>query len=156
VARVEAIRRPRIATRRIVTKARRDPLSKTERSERMSRVRNKHSEIELLVRRTTFALGYRFRLHAKDLPGKPDLVFRGRRKVIFVHSCFWHQHDCHKYKNPASNIDFWATKLRKNVERDRAVSLQMSKLGWKSLVIWECQLRNELALARRISRFLQR
>jgi len=99
-------------------------------------------------------LGYRFRLHRADLPGKPDLAFPARFKVIFVHGCFWHSHGCKSGLIPKSNRDFWLTKLRKNEERDRSSLEALVQQGWKALVIWECELRDLRALSLRLRRFL--
>jgi DNA mismatch endonuclease (patch repair protein) len=124
----------------------------------MAAIRSKDTKPELLVRSLVHKLGYRFRLHGKDLPGKPDLVFRSRCKVIFVHGCFWHQHtqkSCSDARLPKSNTDYWHEKLRRNVERDKAHQSSLQKLGWKSLVVWDCEIKEEDKLQKRISRFLQ-
>jgi DNA mismatch endonuclease (patch repair protein) len=132
-----------------------DPLSPAERSERMGRVKNADTKPEMAVRRLIYAMGYRYRLHAPDLPGRPDIVFRGRRKVIFVHGCFWHQHGCAQYRMPKTNTAFWLPKLEKNKARDRKVHQDIRKLGWKALVIWECQVKRASRLKQRIKRFLE-
>lgn len=120
----------------------------------MSRVRSAHTEPELLVRRTAHGLGYRYRLHCKELPGRPDLVFPKHQAVIFVHGCFWHGHrGCRRSTRPASNVGFWNAKLDANAKRDRANIEKLRKLGWRVLVIWECQARVEDLLSRRLSRF---
>jgi DNA mismatch endonuclease, patch repair protein len=132
-----------------------DSLSPAERSEIMARVRSKNSRPELAVRKLVFALGYRYRLHAKALPGCPDLVFRPRRRVIFVHGCFWHRHaNCALARMPKSRIDFWVKKLEGNRQRDERNKRALARAGWKVLVIWECQLRNTARLEARIRRFL--
>jgi DNA mismatch endonuclease (patch repair protein) len=137
------------------TEIRLDPLSPQERSERMSRVRSRDTTPELIVRRVTWHLGFRYRLHSRKLPGQPDLVFAGRRKVIFVHGCFWHQHkDCRQYKMPQSRLEFWLPKLEGNVKRDLANQKALRTSGWDYLVVWECQLNDEQKLSRRILRFL--
>ena len=119
----------------------------------MSRVRCRNTKPELFVRRLVFSMGYRYRLHDRRLPGTPDLVFRGRRKVVFVHGCMWHQHDgCGRV--PKSRQDFWVPKLRENKRRDTRQQRALRLDGWGVLVIWECQLRNQ-NLARRIERFLE-
>jgi DNA mismatch endonuclease (patch repair protein) len=121
----------------------------------MSLIKNANTKPELFIRRQIYGMGYRYRLHVKDLPGKPDLVFRSRRKVIFVHGCFWHQHDCGHYRMPKTKLDFWLPKLEKNKKRDAQVRREYIKLGWRILVIWECQLGKEAALRKRIRRFLE-
>lgn len=131
-----------------------DTLSTAERSERMSRVRGKNTKPELTVRRLVFGLGYRYRLHRKDLPGKPDLVFPGRKAVILVHGCFWHLHDCGKYKIPQTKADFWQAKLRRNVERDAEVLNLLRQRGWRVLTLWECELKDIAGLSMRIVDFL--
>lgn len=134
-----------------------DTLTKAERSERMSRIRGKDTGAELVVRRLIHRLGYRYRLHDKSLPGRPDLVFRKRRKVIFVHGCFWHRHGdpaCKLARLPKSRLDFWLPKLNANRDRDRANQRTLERDGWSSLVIWECELRNTAALTRTIKVFL--
>lgn len=120
----------------------------------MSSVRTKGSAPELIVRRTAHALGYRFRLHRKDLPGTPDLVFPGRKKIIFVHGCFWHSHKCRKGRRPASNTDFWNTKIDRNTKRDRAAVSALKRAGWSVLVLWECETKASDALSDRLRRFL--
>lgn len=133
-----------------------DTLSVAERSEIMSRVRSKDTVPEMLVRRTVFSLGYRYRLHDRTLPGCPDLVFRGREKVIFVHGCFWHRHSgCPKARVPKSRTDFWLQKLEGNKKRDDKNVRRLRRQGWKVLTIWECQL-GEPDLIIRIRRFLDR
>jgi DNA mismatch endonuclease (patch repair protein) len=132
-----------------------DSLSPAERSKIMARVRSKNSRPELFVRKLVFALGYRYRLHAKDLPGHPDIVFRKRRKVIFVHGCFWHRHaSCALARLPKSRLDFWVPKLEGNRERDEKNKSALARRGWKVLTIWECQLKNAERLGARIGRFL--
>ncbi len=132
----------------------RDPLSPAERSALMSRIRGKNTKPELAVRQLVFSLAYRYRLHQANLPGKPDLVFLGRRKVIFVHGCFWHQHYCKRYSMPKSRVRFWKTKLEENKARDRRNLSSLRVSGWRSLVVWECQLRDLDKLTVRIVRFL--
>lgn len=132
-----------------------DSLSPAERSEIMSRVRSKNSRPELFVRKLVFALGYRYRLHAKDLPGHPDIVFRRCRKVIFVHGCFWHRHaSCPLARLPKSRLDFWVPKLEGNRKRDEKNKRELARGGWRVLTIWECQLKNPERLGARIGRFL--
>ena len=132
-----------------------DSISPRERSELMSRVRSKDSRPEQFVRQLTFSLGYRYRLHVRALPGCPDLVFRPRKKVIFVHGCFWHRHaDCVLARMPKSRVDFWEPKLEGNRQRDEKNRQVLKKAGWKVLIIWECQLNDSAHLERRIRRFL--
>ncbi|MFZ5761283.1 MAG: very short patch repair endonuclease [Thermodesulfobacteriota bacterium] len=117
-----------------------DPLSPEERSKRMSLVRAKDTKPEMRVRKLVHSMGYRYRLHARNLPGCPDLVFRKRRKVIFIHGCFWHQHDCAMgNRMPKSRIEFWREKLLGNKRRDAQNRQQLKAEGWSVLVIWECQ-----------------
>jgi DNA mismatch endonuclease (patch repair protein) len=120
----------------------------------MRAIRSKDMLPELAVRRFAHKLGYRFRLHRKDLPGKPDLVFAGRRKVIFVHGCFWHSHDCKAAHVPKSNVDYWGPKLQRNQSRDRKNLEALKADGWQSLIIWECETRDEDALKKRLKTFL--
>lgn len=121
----------------------------------MRRIRSQDTSPEMAVRRLVHRLGYRYRLHAANLPGKPDLVFPGRMKAIFVHGCFWHQHSgCREGRVPSSNTEYWEPKLRRNVERDLKNQKAMHRLGWKTLVIWECFVCNSMQLERRIKRFL--
>ena len=134
-----------------------DTLTPQERSERMSKVRSTDTRLEMAVRRLVHGMGYRYRLHTKDLPGKPDLVFSTRRKVIFVHGCFWHRHDapeCHLARLPKSRLDFWLPKFAKNKARDIQVQALLAEKNWSIMTIWECQVRDTEALKRRISEFL--
>ena len=132
-----------------------DLLSRSRRSANMSKIRSKDSAPEMLVRRLAFRLGYRYRLHAANLPGKPDLVFPGRKKVIFVHGCFWHQHrDCAEGRLPRSNTDYWVPKLTRNVQRDAESRARLRRAGWKALVIWECETKVEARLAAKLKKFL--
>lgn len=134
-----------------------DTLTQEGRSERMSRVRGRDTKPEMLVRRLAHAMGYRYRLHRRDLPGSPDLVFPSRRKVIFVHGCFWHRHadqNCRLARLPKSKLDFWAPKLENNRKRDESNLSRLNDLGWETLVIWECQIRDRAAVQARIGEFL--
>ncbi|MDR3754974.1 MAG: very short patch repair endonuclease [Terracidiphilus sp.] len=126
------------------------------RSRIMRAVRSEDTAPEILVRRFVHHLGYRFRLHRKDLPGKPDLVFPRLESVIFVHGCFWHGHGCPRgARLPKTNAKYWCTKIARNSSRDRSNRNKLRSLGWKSLVVWECELRAKLDSAqRRISAFL--
>lgn len=134
-----------------------DPLSSIQRSERMSRVRDRNTAPELAIRRLVHALGYRFRLHRRDLPGTPDLVFPGRRKVIFVDGCFWHRHPdpaCKLARMPKSRQKFWGPKLEGNRARDLAKEAALTALGWEVLTVWECELRDLASLRNKIRTFL--
>jgi DNA mismatch endonuclease (patch repair protein) len=134
-----------------------DTLTPAERSERMSRVRSKDTKPEMTVRSLVHRMGYRYRLHDRSLPGNPDLVFPSRGKIILVHGCFWHRHgtSCEYTRWPKSKLDFWRPKLEANRQRDKLVGRQLGKLGWRVLVVWECQLKNSEALARRVRAFLE-
>ena len=132
-----------------------DKLSSERRSWNMSQIKGKDTKPEILVRSLVHRMGYRFRLHRKDLPGRPDLVFPGRQKVIFVHGCFWHQHPGCKYATrPSTRADFWAQKLDGNRDRDEAVQHQLLQQGWGVLVVWECEIKQTELLADRLRRFL--
>jgi DNA mismatch endonuclease (patch repair protein) len=132
-----------------------DTLSPAQRSERMARVRSKDTRPEMIVRRTAHAMGYRYRLHDRRVPGSPDMVFRRRRKVIFVHGCFWHGHDCKLgARPPKSRIEFWSTKIAGNRRRDERTLEELQKAGWQSLVIWECQLGKKEWLLRILGAYL--
>lgn len=125
------------------------------RSYNMSRIGAKDTKPELIVRRILHWMGYRYRLHALELPGKPDIVFRPRKKAIFVHGCFWHRHPgCSKATMPKTRQEFWQEKFRKNVQRDLAVRQQLSDLGWSCLVVWECETSDADQLSSRLSAFL--
>ena len=123
----------------------------------MSRVRDRNTKPEMIVRRLVHSLGFRYRLHRKDLPGKPDMVFGPRRKVIFVHGCFWHQHpdpDCKLARMPKSREDFWGPKLMRNRERDEENRAALEAQGWQVLEVWECQTKDLDALEARLVKFL--
>jgi DNA mismatch endonuclease, patch repair protein len=132
-----------------------DSLTPERRSDNMRAIRSKDMLPELGVRRLVHKLGYRFRLHRKDLPGKPDLVFASRRKVIFVHGCFWHSHSCKTAHVPKSNRDYWVPKLQRNKARDGKNLKALAAADWDALVIWECQMRNEGAVRKRLAAFLR-
>ena len=121
----------------------------------MGRVRGKDSKPEMAVRRMVHALGYRFRLHARYLPGTPDLAFPGKRKVIFVHGCFWHRHPkCIRTTTPKTRAAFWADKFKQNIARDAARERELKTLGWKVLVIWECETFDDGTLKSLVKSFL--
>lgn len=125
------------------------------RSRIMRAVKSRNTTPELLVRRTAHKMGYRFRLHRKDLPGKPDVVFPGLRKVIFVHGCFWHGHDCARgARVPKANREYWVAKISRNQTRDANAVAALRADGWKALVIWECETHSESTLKKRIIAFL--
>lgn len=128
-----------------------DPL----RSRTMASVRQKGTKPELAARKLLHRLGYRFRLHAADLPGKPDIVFRSRRKVVFVHGCFWHGHDCdHGRRQPQSNQAYWSPKIARNRTRDAATIATLSSIGWSTKIVWECELRSLEKVAGKLAEFL--
>jgi DNA mismatch endonuclease, patch repair protein len=122
----------------------------------MSRVSGADTKPEITIRRLVHRMGFRYRLHVSDLPGKPDLVFARYKKVLFVHGCFWHgHHGCKRSKRPTTNRRFWNTKIEKNMARDRAVVQRLRKQGWQSFVVWECKMKNLQTLKHRLSRFLK-
>ncbi|MGD9688434.1 MAG: very short patch repair endonuclease [Phycisphaerales bacterium] len=132
-----------------------DTLTPAQRSKCMAAIRGKNTKPELIVRSIAYRLGYRFRLHAADLPGKPDLVFRSRRAVVFVHGCYWHMHVCKRGRStPTTNAAFWRAKRNKNRERDRRTLASLRRAKWRVLVIWECRVRDPIKLAERLSVFL--
>lgn len=125
-------------------------------SAHMRRIRKTDTKPERIVRRLAHGMGYRYRLHRRDLPGTPDLVFPRLKKIILVHGCFWHRHDCRLgTKQPSANPDYWLPKLARNVERDGRALAQLSDDGWDVLVVWECQTRVPESLMPLIARFLR-
>ena len=123
----------------------------------MALIRSTGMKPELVVGSLVHVLGYRFRLHAKELPGKPDIVRRPHRQAILVHGCFWHQHpktSCLDGRLPKSNTAYWHVKLARNVERDKDCVIALRKLGWKVLVIWECETKDRPKLERKLQKFL--
>jgi DNA mismatch endonuclease (patch repair protein) len=118
-----------------------DPLTPDQRKRNMGSIRARNTRPEMIIRRGLHARGFRYRLHVRNLPGTPDLVFAGRRAAVFVHGCFWHGHDCSLFKMPASNGEFWEAKISRNQVRDRLVAEALIKAGWRILTIWECALR---------------
>ena len=133
-----------------------DPLTPERRSENMRRITSKDTKPEMTVRRLVHAMGFRYRLHAKDLPGKPDLVLRKQKKVIFVHGCFWHQHaDCREGRMPGSRPEYWIPKLTRNQERDAAHTDVLAGMGWRQLVVWECEVKDVRLLEERLRAFLE-
>ena len=121
----------------------------------MQAVRRKNTAVEVSVRSTLHRLGFRFRLHYKNLPGTPDIVFPSRNSVIFVHGCFWHGHECPRGKLPSSNVDFWREKIRRNRERDSRSRTQLRNVGWRVLTVWECEIKEKEVLVDRMCRFLR-
>ncbi|MFA5947816.1 MAG: very short patch repair endonuclease [Candidatus Gracilibacteria bacterium] len=122
----------------------------------MRAVRSKDTKPEIFVRKLIHSLGYRFRLHRKDLPGIPDLVFPGRRKVLFVHGCFWHGHDCKRgARAPKANADYWRQKIARNRDRDAEHLQKLADLGWEVLTVWECELKELPVLSDRVQHFMK-
>lgn len=121
-----------------------DIVSQETRSRIMSSIRSKDTAPEMAVRSTLHRMGYRFRVHANDLPGIPDVILPRHKKIVFVHGCFWHKHfGCEKFVMPKNNRAFWKEKLAANVKRDKLTKVQLEKMGWKVLVVWECETKNE-------------
>jgi len=118
-----------------------DIVSPEKRSQMMSGIRAKNTRPEMIVRRALHARGFRYRIHVKDLPGKPDLVFARYKSVLFIHGCFWHGHDCHLFKVPGTRTEFWQAKIQKNRENDAKAKAALAALGWRVLEVWECDLR---------------
>lgn len=131
-----------------------DNLTPERRSRLMSRVRGKDTKPEMIVRRIAHKLGYRFRLHRRDLPGSPDLVFTGRKKVVFVHGCYWHRHGCTKTTTPKTNTEFWQKKFDENVMRDNKNLRDLEELGWGTMVVWQCETERRGKIAERLVKFL--
>src|SRR5262245_28339994 len=134
-----------------------DKLTAERRSHNMRQIKSKGMKPELLVRGLVHRMGYRFRLHAKDLPGTPDLVFRSRRRIVFVHGCFWHQHSsskCSDARLPKTRLDYWGPKLARNVQRDRIAVAALRGLGWRVMIIWECETANRTKLKNRLAKYL--
>jgi DNA mismatch endonuclease (patch repair protein) len=133
-----------------------DTLTRAERSVRMALVRCKDTKPEVAVRCLVHSLGYRYRLHLGKLPGRPDMVFPSRRKIIFVHGCFWHRHKgCPNTRLPKSRLSFWKPKLEANHARDKKIRFKLRKLGWKVLVVWECEIKNFTRLTKKVIRFME-
>lgn len=130
-------------------------MTSQQRSQTMRAIKDRDTKPELTVRRLLHRMGYRYRLHRKDLPGKPDIVFGSRRKVVFVHGCFWHGHSCKRGSRlPKTNAQYWKGKIARNVTRHSAQIDGLTADGWSSLTLWECELAEEDALTRRLSAFL--
>lgn len=133
-----------------------DRLSEAQRSAVMSRVRNRDTAPEMAVRSLLHRMGYRFRLHRRDLPGTPDIVLPRHRKAIFVNGCFWHGHDCPRGRRPSSRTRFWNEKLDRNMARDRESHDGLVNLGWQVMVVWECELKDLTVLEGRLHDFMER
>jgi DNA mismatch endonuclease, patch repair protein len=125
------------------------------RSKIMRSIRTKHTGLEKLVRKILYAEGFRYRLFAKELPGQPDIVFRKFKKVIFVHGCFWHGHDCKLGRLPKTNIEFWSTKIHNNHARDERACQELNRLGWQTLVIWQCMTKDVVALKKILQDYMK-
>ena len=131
-----------------------DWLTPEQRRRVMQAIKSKDTGPEMAVRRLAHRLGYRYRLHRKGLPGRPDLVFGGRKKIIFVHGCFWHAHSCRYGRAPTSREEYWLPKLKRNKERDAENQAKLRELGWSVMVIWECEIKDTAKLIDRITSFL--
>ena len=132
-----------------------DNLTPEQRRFNMSRIRSTNTRPEMFVRSLVHRMGYRFRLHRRDLPGKPDLIFPSRRKVVFVHGCFWHMHDCRFGSvKPKSNADYWQNKRLSNVERDKKHVATLEAAGWQVLTVWECEVKSSENLHEKLLGFL--
>lgn len=133
-----------------------DSIDQATRSLVMSRVKGKNTRPEMVVRKLVFAAGYRYRLHVRSLPGSPDLVFSARKKVIFIHGCFWHRHEnCSLARLPKSRVEFWTEKLNGNKARDERAYDALNNAGWEVLAVWECELKYRAQLDKRIRSFLE-
>lgn len=134
-----------------------DKLTPQQRKALMGRVRNKNTAPEMLVRRLLHRMGYRFRLHRRDLPGTPDIVLPKYRTVVFVHGCFWHGHEgCRRGTRPVSNKDFWNAKINRNCERDATATTSLVGAGWRVITVWDCEIKaGEDALSARLSAFVK-
>jgi DNA mismatch endonuclease, patch repair protein len=131
-----------------------DHVGKDKRSRIMRSVKSKNSGPEMVLRRSLHRLGFRYRIHCADLPGKPDIVFTKRKKIIFVHGCFWHGHGCGKGRLPKSNVEFWRDKIERNIVRDAAAREHLENAGWKVLTVWQCELRDPSFVQDKVLSFL--
>ena len=130
-------------------------MSSEQRSRTMRAIKDRNTKPEMMVRRLLHSMGYRYRLHRRNLPGKPDIVFGPRRKVIFVHGCFWHGHPCKRGNRlPKTNAEYWKSKIARNIERHSSHLDELTAAGWTELTLWECELANENAVRQRLSAFL--
>jgi len=132
-----------------------DIWTKQKRSEVMSRIRGKNTKPEMILRSELFKRGFRFRVHRKDLPGKPDIVLQKYKTIIFVHGCFWHGHTCSKgVCTPKKNKEYWTNKVKKTMERDYKNLADLNTFGWETLIVWECELKEQDLLVRKLKCFL--
>ena len=131
-----------------------DKIDPVRRSANMRAIRSRDMKPEMVVRKLIHGMGYRYRLHRSDLPGKPDLVFPSRKKVIFVHGCFWHSHECGMAHKPKSNLDYWAPKLERNKERDAENVAGLEMRGWRVFIVWECETKDYETLKQKLICFL--
>lgn len=131
-----------------------DTHTAAQRRKKMQAVKSKNTKPELAVRRALFACGYRFRLHRRDLPGSPDIVFPGRMKAVLIHGCFWHGHDCPRGRAPKTHVDFWCDKIEKHRARDKRNHDNLEQHGWSSFTVWECEIKDLENLLKRLSTFL--
>ena len=131
-----------------------DIISKEKRSWNMSKIRGKNTKPELTVRKLLWKKGYRYRIHSKGVPGNPDIIFKRWKKVIFVNGCFWHKHSCKNFRWPKSNMEFWKKKIGKNIIRDKSNYLTLKNNGWDYMIIWECELIDEVNLLIDLDKFL--
>ncbi|MGP0628558.1 very short patch repair endonuclease [Nitrospina sp. 32_T5] len=133
-----------------------DILTREKRSWNMSQIRSRDTKPEIFVRKLLHRMGYRFRLHSRKLPGKPDIILPRYNSVVFVHGCFWHRHrGCRFAYTPKSRIEFWKNKFKANVQRDKTVARELADQGWRRLVIWECEVNDIDKLSERLERFLE-
>lgn len=133
-----------------------DRITKERRSWNMSRIKGKDTKPEIILRSLLHKAGFRFRLHSTELPGKPDIVLKRYKTVIFLHGCFWHRHkNCKFAYFPKSKVDFWTKKFDSNIQRDRKVSNQLKKLGWRQMVVWECEIKDVAVLKKKMGAFFR-
>lgn len=133
-----------------------DMFTRERRSEIMAHIRSVDTVPEMELRSLVHGLGYRFRLHRSDLPSKPDIVLPKYQAAILMHGCFWHGHSCKDGRRPGSNTSYWNVKLDRNLQRDKKNAAALRRLGWRCMIVWECQLKNKQRLGERIARFLGR
>src|SRR3990170_4807107 len=134
-----------------------DVFTQKKRSEIMSRISSKHTSPEIAVRKALYSLGFRYRLHDKKLPGKPDIVIKQAKTAIFVNGCFWHQHKgCRRQSVPKSNLKYWKRKLRTNIEKQKEDIRKLKKLGWKIFIVWECEAKREAGLVKKVNKIYEK